>query len=330
MQKKGKIAVKKKGIIRMIIGCILIVLQLLGAVLGVRPFPEEYVPSAETFAYDIGFLSGFYAPFILGLILFLWGLYAYRHPQKQKRAAWLSSPKAAAPSPDAVVSTLDVIVPMSDAVVSSPDAVVSDDDAVVSNDDAVPPLAQPEIRFCNQCGRELGSSAPGCPACTPPAPKKPAFDAMTTWACVSVMIIALLIVGNIFQGVYAHGLKQDAAALQEETAVLQDRVDELEIEADANKQENDLAQENIRRLQNQLAAKQRTIDDLYDEVFDLRIERLDDAEKREFYDEYVALVDDWSKKYHRYGCDYFHASGFWVYSVKAAELRGYTACERCH
>ncbi|MBQ3094167.1 MAG: hypothetical protein IJC52_03250, partial [Clostridia bacterium] len=212
---------KKKGIIRMIIGCILIVLQLLGAVLGVRPFSEDYVPSAETFAYDIGFLSGFYAPFILGLILFLWGLYAYRHPQKQKRAAWFSSPKAVAPSPEAVVSTLDAVVPMSDAVVPSPDAVVlnddavvsDDDDAVVSNDDAVPPLAQPEIRFCNQCGRELGSSAPGCPACTPPAPKKPAFDAMTTWACVSVMIIALLIVGNIFQGVYAHGLKHDAAAL---------------------------------------------------------------------------------------------------------------------
>ena len=59
-----------------------------------------------------------------------------------------------------------------------------------------------------------------------------------------------------------------------------------------------------------------------------------DAEKQTdalaFYEEYAACVNEGSTLYHKYGCDYFDASSFWIYNTDQAKEKGYRACPRCH
>ena len=67
-----------------------------------------------------------------------------------------------------------------------------------------------------------------------------------------------------------------------------------------------------------------------DEISDLQFDNLTDKWALKFYEEYAALVNENSKKYHKYGCDDFDSSSFWIYNINAAEQKGYYACSKCH
>jgi len=73
----------RKGIIRMIVGTVLIVLQVIsiigGAIKG-RAFPEFYAQNGALFFYSLFTLFGFLLPAIIGIILFISG---YKAPEKE-------------------------------------------------------------------------------------------------------------------------------------------------------------------------------------------------------------------------------------------------------
>lgn len=50
----------------------------------------------------------------------------------------------------------------------------------------------------------------------------------------------------------------------------------------------------------------------------------------DFYEKYAVLVNEDSKKYHKYGCDDFDESSFGIYSLDVAKQNGYHACPKCH
>ncbi len=53
-------------------------------------------------------------------------------------------------------------------------------------------------------------------------------------------------------------------------------------------------------------------------------------DKLNFYEKYAVLINGNSKKYHRYGCDDFDSSSFWIYNIGLAKEKGYYACPKCH
>lgn len=55
-----------------------------------------------------------------------------------------------------------------------------------------------------------------------------------------------------------------------------------------------------------------------------------EADALAFYEEYAACVNEGSTLYHKYGCDYFDDSSFWIYNTDLAAQKGYRACPRCH
>ncbi len=49
----------------------------------------------------------------------------------------------------------------------------------------------------------------------------------------------------------------------------------------------------------------------------------------DFYYDYAACVDENSNYYHKYNCEKFDSSSFWIYNTDAAEGRGYSPCPYC-
>lgn len=72
------------------------------------------------------------------------------------------------------------------------------------------------------------------------------------------------------------------------------------------------------------------VSNLNDEISNLKLDNLTDGWALEFYEEYAVLVNENSKKYHKYGCDDFDESSFRIYNINAAEQQGYYACPKCH
>lgn len=76
----------KKGIIRIIIGCILIVIQIFSVMQNLRQgftFQLEFI-NFKVFLFDLLYLLGFFLVGIIGLILLFSGIYANRHKKAQK------------------------------------------------------------------------------------------------------------------------------------------------------------------------------------------------------------------------------------------------------
>lgn len=104
---------------------------------------------------------------------------------------------------------------------------------------------------------------------------------------------------------------------------LYERNDELEDEVTYWKNQNSKKQTTIKGLEDD-------IEELKDEISDLKYGNLKDTLALDFYEKYAALVNENSKKYHTYWCEDFDSSGFWIYNIDAAEDIGYYACPKCH
>ena len=71
-------------------------------------------------------------------------------------------------------------------------------------------------------------------------------------------------------------------------------------------------------------------DKLQGQVNDLENEKWENWAKLYFFDNHAVIVDEHSKKYHKYKCDDLDTSYFWIYNTEAAEAKGYYACPKCH
>lgn len=72
------------------------------------------------------------------------------------------------------------------------------------------------------------------------------------------------------------------------------------------------------------------VDDLNDEIEELRYDSWRNYRTLNFYKDYAVLVNEYSDYYHTYGCEDFDESAFWIYNINAAEQEGYYACPKCH
>lgn len=59
-------------------------------------------------------------------------------------------------------------------------------------------------------------------------------------------------------------------------------------------------------------------------------ERIENSDKLDFFDEYIALVEDDSTNwYHKYDCHRFKGEDFWAFNIDQAKDLGYEPCPFC-
>ncbi len=60
-------------------------------------------------------------------------------------------------------------------------------------------------------------------------------------------------------------------------------------------------------------------------------ERIENRDKVDFFDEYIALIEDDSTNwYHKYDCHSFKGEDFWAFNIDQAENLGYEPCPYCY
>lgn len=72
-------------------------------------------------------------------------------------------------------------------------------------------------------------------------------------------------------------------------------------------------------------------EELEGEVSDLESELWQHEDLADFIDDYVVFIEDnGTNLYHKYSCNSFKGSSFWVLNIEAAIGRGYSQCSQCH
>lgn len=156
-----------------------------------------------------------------------------------------------------------------------------------------------KTKFCSRCGSAIDSKTKKCSGCG-----KQYFRGLRlTKFSVTVIIMSLVILALSALCVLQYINTQTATS-------------ELQAE--------------VSRLEQQVKSKDSTIKTKDAKIKQLEDEKWDNYFELQFYDNHAALVDQHSKKYHKYGCDDFDSSYFWIYNIEAAEDRGYYECSKCH
>ena len=152
-----------------------------------------------------------------------------------------------------------------------------------------------KTKFCKHCGSAIDNKTKVCSGCGKKYFKGIRFNKFS----LTVLILSLALVVCSALNIYQYANVQ----------ILQSEINDLEEDISAN---------------------QITMAQLRDNISDLYVEKWKNSSKLDFFDEYAALVNSGSSKYHTYDCDDFDISSFWIYNVAAAEDKGYYACPECH
>lgn len=152
-----------------------------------------------------------------------------------------------------------------------------------------------KMKYCSRCGSVVDNKTKTCTGCGKKYIKGIRLNKFSVTVIILSLVIATISTLCILQYVNTNELKKDVEALKY-----------------------------------QVSNKQSTINRLNEENNDLRIGNYEDKWALEFYDKYAVCVNSNSKKYHKYGCDDFDESYFWIYNIEAAEQEGYYPCPKCH
>ena len=163
-----------------------------------------------------------------------------------------------------------------------------------------------KIKYCSRCGSAIDNKTKKCTGCGKQYFRGLRFTKFSVTVIVMSLVILALSALCIFQYINT----------QTATSDLQAEVSRLE--------------QQVKSKDSTIKTKDSTIKRLEGEIDDLEDEKWGNYFELQFYDNHAALVDQHSKKYHKYGCDDFDSSYFWIYNIEAAEDRGYYECSKCH
>lgn len=157
-------------------------------------------------------------------------------------------------------------------------------------------------KYCSRCGAEIDGQTKLCTGCGKQYFRGFKFNKFSITVMALSLVIAIVSTLCIVQ--YA-----SAQAFSYEISGLENEIDDLESK--------------VRIEQSKITRLEKLLDKSEEEKWDYYLEL-------QFYDDHAVLVDENSKKYHKYGCEDFDDSYFWIYNTEAAEDYGYYACPKCH
>ncbi len=159
-----------------------------------------------------------------------------------------------------------------------------------------------KTKYCSRCGSVVDNKTKTCTGCGKQYFRGFRFTKFSITVIALALVIATVSTLCVLQYINTQELKDEISDLEKQVSTKQSTINRLESK----------------------------VDDLEDEISDLKFGNLTDKWALEFYEEYAVLVNENSKKYHKYGCDDFDSSSFWIYNINAAEQKGYYACSKCH
>ena len=292
----------KKGVIRIVSGALLLLLQAL-SIAGNIKAGTFYAPSPPVslaqLAYDMIVLASANLLGILGAILLIFGLIA-SHKAKKPASKETESPQL--PGTETAIK---------------PELEQKPDTADSYGNLPTPELPLPKARFCKLCGDPIDPVTRKCTGCKkqyfrPPVfADKHYFIAATAVACIVIVILVFAIVSQ-------------SSAYESQLAELSEKLAEAEDDASYQSRVAETRKSQIEDLNRALDARDKTIKELQDENLNMLV-------KIGFYDRYAVIVgDDGTKKYHKYGCSYLDTSdGLWIFNTENAKYQGYKPCSHC-
>ena len=362
----GKKSSGTKGLVRIILGCIFIFLQILSILGGVKignPLPELHFANIELFFYSLCNVFGYYCIGIAGLILFLSGSRAYRRS------------KNAATPPEGTAIAEQSAVPVES--VSSRESVVG-----IPVLQETPDVNHPSECECKRCGKPLLADAEFCGYCGSRIEEED-----------SASVLAWQVMGSDIKLKKSDAVKEPEVAIEPELYCLErpeaTKVEEqgspyarycskcgngidpvTKICAGCGKQYfkglpwkkirvvlvfvlitvsiglnvyiysiYDVAQESLGIAHETITILTKKNNELENDAAKLRlnISALNKSLREyqdlaDFCDEYVVFVrDDGTDLYHKFACDRFQnqSKSFWAFNISAAKNKGHTPCPNC-
>lgn len=157
---------------------------------------------------------------------------------------------------------------------------------------------------CQYCGGQVNQKG-HCMSCGKKASKRTGVAKMVVLSVVCIALIGL----NVFQYIQGEAIRGELESANETIESQKATISEQATE---------------------LLSKDREISNLNKRVKDYRNWWYDAAEKSDFLDDYIVIIGDSNKRYHKYGCEDLDLSSFHAYNVENAIYKGYKACSKCN
>ena len=290
----------KKGVTRIICGSVLLVLQLLSTIGGIRA-GSLYTPSPPStvlqLVYDMIVCASSNWAGILGAILLISGLLAYR---KSKEAVACGHSVPTVETPDNVPAEPADEAPAETFAVE-----------IVQEPEVVQPSApsRTKARYCKHCGSPIDPTTRQCTGCGKQYFRLPIIKGQH----IAILLAALL-------------CTTASLALVAQRTNYEAQIADLNTQIAELKNINNERVDTYNDLQRELSAKENLVESLNG-----RIDALN--EEIDYYDEHVAFVpNDSSGLYHTYDCwrwSWNRTRYYQILSVEAAQERGFTPCPKC-
>lgn len=288
----------KRGIVRIVLGLILITLQIMSVIGNHMSGAIAFSPPASSaqLLYDLIFYSSYYSIGIIGLILLISGLFAYIRSSRLSNTT--SDSESSKNVPELAI-----------AADAEPKQVEESAHAPAPTPAPVKQKKQRAI-FCKYCGQLIDQDTKKCTGCGKqyfrlPKAKK---SAVVLWVVILLSVAAI-------------GLcMRQRSQYQQQIESLNTQIAQLNTDLETANQ----SAENWKSR----------FDQEQSEKYKLQYERIALRQDLDFFNRHVVFVlDDGSREYHKYDCLLFKYRGnakFWAYNTEAAKSKGYKTCSLCN
>lgn len=288
----------KRGIVRIVLGLILITLQIMSVIGNHMSGAIAFSPpvSSAQLLYDLIFYSSYYSIGIIGLILLISGLFAYI---RSSRLSNITSDSESSKNVPELAIAADAVPKQVEESAHVPAPTPA-------------PVKQKKQRaiFCKYCGQLIDQDTKKCTGCGKqyfrlPKAKK---SAVVLWVVILLSVAAI-------------GLcMRQRSQYQQQIESLNTQIAQLNTDLETANQ----SAENWKSR----------FDQEQSEKYKLQYERIALRQDLDFFNRHVVFVlDDGSREYHKYDCLLFKYRGnakFWAYNTEAAKSKGYKTCSLCN
>lgn len=187
------------------------------------------------------------------------------------------------------------------------------EDVIAKKKKRVKPIKK---RYCSHCGTLIDGETKMCAGCGRRILIGKKFTRFSVLLIVFLFLVGALSIFCGFQHINIRNLKNVVGDLKRDVDIKSSAINKLEKQIDTQK--------------NTIGSLEKQVDSLEDQKEELTDNYIEDKIKLYFYDKHAVVVNENSKKYHKYECDDLDFSYFWIYNTELAESKGYYACPKCH
>ncbi len=169
-----------------------------------------------------------------------------------------------------------------------------------------------KAKYCSNCGARIDNTAKFCTKCGRRCSYE--FRLSKFSATVTILVLLITVLSTLYILQYTN----------------EQKIIDLENQIVSEQDKNSKLRDKNNKLNDDIEVLEDEIDILEYKNSILPLLNWQDQQALDFYEEYAVVVNENSNKYHKYGCEDFDDSYFWIYNTEAAKEIGYYACNKCN